>query len=97
MYVCGDIFLPWQGQLQFPESCVRFAVTGSFVNSRIQVNHRRLELVWVALNVLLLSISHGELGVGTSGAAPGLTACMSSVLTLQRLFATMPLMDRGES
>ena len=74
-----------------------FAVAGSFVNSRIQVNHRRLELVWVALNVLLLSISHGELGVGTSGAAPGLTACMSSVLTLQRLFATMPLMDRGES
>lgn len=82
MYIWGDIFFLCKGQLQFPKSCMSFAMTGSFLNSVIQVNHRSLEAGVVVLSDLPLSISHGDLGVGTFGAPPGLTPYMSSVLTL---------------
>lgn len=57
-------------------------MTGIFLNSKIQVNLRRLEVGMGGVGDLSLSISHGELGVGTFGAAPGLTPYMFSVLTL---------------
>lgn len=58
--IYGEIFSVYaRASCSFLQSCVRFATTGSFLNSKIHVNYGRLVVGMGGVEDLLLSISWG--------------------------------------